>query len=98
MMILSSLTKEYLVVEVECSINPTSDTVQFAFTTGDNPIITDWISGSWEAGTTSPYTCKVLIGAGSSKVLTAGSYYVWVKITDSPEIPVRRLTEMLVIR
>ena len=95
---ISSLSVEYLHVDIECSVNPTSDTVSFAFmnTTGA-PTVSDWVSGSWDNTiTSSPYRAKCLIGTGG-KVLATGSYIIWVKVTDSPEIPVRKLSDTLVV-
>ena len=42
----------------------------------------DWRTGSWEDN-----TARILIGP-TALALTAGTYNVWVRITDSPEKPV----------
>lgn len=73
--------------------NPTVDTVQFAFMTGNtNPGTADWKAGSWDGTTPRPpgstYTAQCLVGPGGTTVLAAGTYAMWIKITDTPEIPV----------
>ena len=98
---ISSLSKEYVKVQIEAEkdgdqYNPTSDTVEFAFKdfTGDaDPESGDWAGGAWETdfGPPDVYYAKAMVGPGSSNVLAVGKYFVWVRITDSPEIPVRRV-------
>lgn len=70
------------------AFNPTVDTVQMAFTsTFREPVLADFNAGSWEtAGST--YYARCLVGPGGAVALAAGVWFVWVKITDSPEIPV----------
>jgi len=72
--------------------NPTSDTVQFAFTPSSAVAPSTWYSGSWETDTiggTTAYIAKVLVGPSGTFVPAANtSYVVWIKVTDSPEIPV----------
>ena len=46
------------------------------------PVTGDWKTGSWDGN-----TAKVLIGPGALP-LAPGNYKVWVKVTDSPEVPV----------
>ena len=90
---LSSATREFLRTQVTAQeagvvVNPTTDTVQFAFPSpGVAPSV--WISGSWETAG-SVYYARVLVGSGTT-ISAAGSYDVWVRITDSPEIPTRRI-------
>ncbi len=73
--------------------NPTGDTVQFAFmpTPTQVPQVSDWVSGSWDTDTTSvlyPYSAKCLVGPAGTITLGIGTYIIYVKITDNPEIPV----------
>ncbi len=88
---------EYVLVSVTANVNgapynPTVDSVQFAFPpAGSAP--TTWYAGSWDSNPvpgTSTYTAKCLVGPGGTTQLVAGSYAVYVKITDNPEIPVRQ--------
>jgi len=76
------------------SYNPTADTVQFAFmpTPTQVPQNSDWVSGSWDSVPSNvlyPYTAKCLVGPAGTITLGIGTYIIYVKITDSPEIPVR---------
>ena len=73
--------------------NPTSDTVQFAFmpTPTQVPGNSDWVSGSWDTSAASvlfPYSAKCLVGPSGAITLGIGTYIAYVKITDSPEVPV----------
>jgi hypothetical protein len=72
--------------------NPTSDTVQFAFMPQATqvPQNADLVSGAWETWTTDvlyPYRAKCLVGPGGTITLGIGTYIIYLKITDSPEIP-----------
>jgi hypothetical protein len=71
-------------------INPTSDTVQFAFMPpGTNPGSGDWHAGSWATTANGGYQAQCLVGPANGGVsLTVGTYVIWVKATDNPEIPV----------
>lgn len=92
----SSLSLQYVRYQVRATLlgadyNPTGDTVQFAFTDGSDPAA--WVAGAWETSTDpdtdqTSYVARCLIGPGSSNALTKGKWYAWVKITDSPEVPV----------
>ena len=96
-----ALSTEYVRLQVAATVggstyNPTADTVQFAFpTSGVQP--TTWYSGSWET-INGLYYARCLVGpTGGVTTLTAGTTYdVWVKITDSPEVPVRKLGQLIV--
>jgi hypothetical protein len=98
---LAALATEYLRYQVTATVagavyTPTSDVVQFAFpVTGAQP--STWLSGSWET-VGSNYFARVLVGpTGGVVTLTAGTTYdVWMKITDSPEIPVRLVGKLTV--
>jgi hypothetical protein len=91
---MSVLDLEYVEVPVAFTIqgvvqNPTADAVQLAFpSAGVDPVAGDWVTGSWEAGGP-PYVARALVGPGA-KVLGKGNYDVWVKVTDSPEVPVKK--------
>jgi hypothetical protein len=102
---LSSLSTDYIPVPVRATgntgkpINPTGDPVAFAFkAVGVNPGSGDWNSGSWDTYQPpgSKYVAKILIGPGSSVNPGVGTWIVWVKVTDSPEIPVRQAAELTI--
>ncbi len=101
---MSHLSLDYVQVPVSASqagtsYNPAGDAVQFAFAPGATyvPQSGDWVAGSWDTAPTNlifPYTAKCLVGTGGSTALTIGSYVTYVKITDSPEIPVEIVGEL----
>lgn len=94
----SALTLEYVPASVTVTVggnplNPTGDTVQFAFMPdGVNPGIGDWKTGSWDGMQPRPtgnaYLAQCLVGPGGTVALTPGVYTMWIKIVDSPEVPV----------
>lgn len=94
----SQLATEYILVPVAATkaglpYNPTSDTVQFAFmpTPTQVPQSGDWQTGAWDTDTANvlyPYTAKCLVGPSGTINLGIGTYIIYVKITDNPEIPV----------
>lgn len=87
-------------------VNPTSDTVQFAFlgpqsnSSQASELVptssTAYYAGSWPS--TSPvvnqpnsYTATILVGPnGGALSLSTGTYLMIVKVTDHPEVPVIR--------
>lgn len=102
--VVSSLTLEYVKVRVSFTknnvyTNPTGDVVQFAFpAVGVNPVT--WYSGSWETDTdtlgTTIYVARCNVGPSGTVALSAGTYDVWVKVTDNPEVPVVKVGELVV--
>jgi hypothetical protein len=98
----SDLSTEFIKVKVTATVNgnasydPTGDVVSFAFVTREaEPQGGDWVTGQWETetlvtpnGTVHIYRALGLIGP-TAKVLARGTYDVYVKIVDNPEIPVR---------
>jgi len=96
---ISSLSNEYIKVAVDFTVagvitDPTADVVQMAFLApGTDPTGPDWVTGSWESDTTivgHPIRYARVVVGPSGKVLVKGSYVVWVRVTDSPEIPVKQ--------
>lgn len=99
MLYVSALSTEYVLVKVKAVVNgseadPTADIVQMAFMPeGTQPALTDWHSGSWETDSTTvpaTYYARVLVGP-SVIPLTVQTLDAWVKISDNPEIPARRV-------
>jgi len=67
--------------------NPTGDTVQVGFSMSDAAPST-WQAADWVTNTNAnpvQYRARTLLTAGT---LAAGIWTMWVKITDSPEVPV----------
>jgi hypothetical protein len=95
----------YVRFQVKANVNgnpgydPTGDVVQFAFldilshSADDEPV--SWTNGSWETDTITgqnAYVAKILVGPAGSFVPTQGTnYWIWMKITDSPEVPVMQV-------
>lgn len=101
---ISASSIEYVRVPVSATasgsaVDPTADTVQMAFlATSAAPVSGDWKTASWETdATTTPDTYYARCLVGSAITLTAGTYTVWVKVTDSPETPVKRAGLLRVI-
>jgi hypothetical protein len=95
---ISAQSRQYVKVPVTAKlagavVNPTSDVVQMAFALMGGAAPGTWSSAAWETdSSTSPatYLARIMVGPGGTVALTAGIYDVWVKVTDSPEIPVLR--------
>jgi hypothetical protein len=86
---------EYIRVRVTVTkngvaFNPTSDVVKLAFTENDSLEGTEtWHTGSWETAG-GVYYARCLVGPSpGNTILTPGVWYVWVKVTDSPEVPIK---------
>jgi hypothetical protein len=85
---------EYATATITATHDLTGDTVEVALPlTGVDPVtwlaadvvsVTDLGNGTWRL------TYRLLLGPGGDITLTQGSTYDWlVRVTDSPEIPVR---------
>jgi hypothetical protein len=95
---MSHLATEYVLIPVASTrsglpYNPTGDVVQFAFmpTATQVPQSSDWQAGSWDTDTTSviyPYAAKCLVGPAGTITLGIGTYVIYVRIVDNPEVPV----------
>lgn len=90
----SVLSRQYVPVLVTAAAaTPTSDTVQMAFVASGDPQSGDWNAASWAPQENLPTTqgiAQCLVGPGGTIALETGTYTIWIKITDSPEIPVQR--------
>jgi hypothetical protein len=100
MLTLSALSKEWVKVPVQVTESgvgrdPTGDTVQMAFVAhGVNPGSSDWKAAAWETAD-GIYLARCLVGP-AAVVLAVGTYAVWVKVTDNPEVPVLRVGSLTV--
>lgn len=94
---ISSQSREYLRYWVKAKVNgldydPTADNVEFACpVAGGTPTV--WISGIWEEVEGSFFALG-LIGPGTGMTLSAGEYDVYIRITDSPEVPVKKVDRL----
>ena len=89
-------SREYAQASVRASVqgepyNPTADAVEFAFT-AESGRPTTWYPGGWDGTEPRPpgnaYIAHCLVGPGGTVELPAGTYTMWIRITDNPEIPV----------
>ncbi len=97
----SATSLEHVVAPVSAhrngaAVDPTGDTVAMAFIASPPetaaPTAGDWKSASWETNTAANpdlYEARCLVGPSGAITLTPGTWYVWVKITDSPEVPAK---------
>ena len=102
---ISSLTREFFRVPVAATengvqVDPTADTVEFAFETTKAAEPAAWVAGSWETDATGPdpvYFGRIEVGlAPAAFPLVDGEYWAWIKITDAPEIPIRQVAKVVV--
>lgn len=91
-----SISTEYARVRVTSDVNLSAQPVALAFTTSrtTEPDTGDWVTATWlgTAETTADgnYTraAGVLVGP-AGLVLAEGSWHVWWRVTDTPEVVAR---------
>lgn len=83
------------VVVSEDAVDPTSLVVEFALPL-EGVAPSTWVAGTWEIGGP-PYYAHVIAGVGQTLDPAAGTYDLWLRLTDTPEIPIR-LTGKVVVR
>lgn len=86
-----SLEEVPVLVSAPIGVNPTSDAVLMAFLAVPPPVqpqLADWQTADWLT-TSAPYTALCLVGPGGTITLIPGLWYVWLKITAAPEVPVK---------
>lgn len=95
---MSSVSLEYVRAKVEATengvqVDPTGGAAEFAFMSDNSePSGGDWETGSWETDPAGPtYYARILVGPSGDVTLADGKYKVWLRISDNPEIPVRRV-------
>lgn len=87
----TSLEEVPVNITVPVGVNPTSDSVYMAFLSTpppNQPTSGEWNAASWYVIGTQ-FTAICLVGPGGTIQLTQGLYYVWVKISASPEVPIK---------
>jgi hypothetical protein len=100
----SSLSSEFIRSRVDAKengvqVDPTGDAVSWAFETSKAAEPTSFTSGSWETDNTGPdpvYYARIQVGPGGAIVLTDDTYWVWLKVTDAPEVPVRQVGKLVI--
>lgn len=79
--------------------NPTAATAEIGFSADRETEPISWNAAGWETSETlrmpvggtiveSPYKATILFGSGAT-ALAAGLHAVWLRLTDSPEVPIR---------
>ena len=106
MIIRSALDTRYLAYPVDYVVggtiqNPSADPVAFAFMPNPpsaSPGVSDWHTGSWITTTSGIYAAQILLGpANGGYVLPVGTYNVWIRITDNPEVPVEQIDLLQIV-
>lgn len=96
---ISHLSLQYVGVPVKPLLltgqpfNPTADPVAMAFmpTAYQVPVLSDWKTAVWAVRSSNvlePYAAACLVGPGGTIQLGIGTYIIYLKVTDNPEIPV----------
>lgn len=103
----SILTLEYVKVPVQAlksgvPYDPTGDPVQMAFMPlGAEPSSGDWKTASWETANAGQanviHYARCLVGPSGDATPTVGQWVVWVKISDTPEVPVLQCGTLRVV-
>lgn len=78
------------------AIDPTSPAlaVEMAFPYAGQPAQT-WLEAGWESDGRGGWRARCLVGTGGTAELSAGRYDVWVRVTSSPEVPIRQSADTL---
>lgn len=86
-----SISVEYARVRLTADVTLDSQTIEMAFVSGytGEPASGDWHAATWLTPSGTARTAGVLIGTGGL-VLAEGTWSVWWRLTDSPEVPARR--------
>ena len=98
---LSHLATEYVSYTVVAKkagavVDPTVDAVAFAFTQNDDAPTT-WHTGSWDTYPDGSTVAKILIGPANSGVaLAVGQWIPWIRVIDSPEVPIVELPTLTI--
>lgn len=88
----TEMIQSLITVQSADGYDPTSDLVQWAFPPDTYPQTqpVTWYTGSWVTFPGPAYWAQCLIGpANGGVVLPAGRYQSRIKVTDSPEVPVK---------
>ena len=101
MISISVLSTQYVQLPVTATLdgapyNPAGDPVSFAFTpVGRKPAAGDWNGGTWVTLPSGAYMAQILVGPANFGIaLPVGSYQIWLRVTDNPEVPVQPADEL----
>lgn len=79
------------VTSVSGDYDPTTDTIAWAFTSANAyPAVSPsaWTDGEWITYPGDQWWAQILVGPAGAVTLATGTWQAWVKISDSPEVPV----------
>lgn len=85
------ISLEYARVNVTADEALGTQTVELAFMTSAPPAkpdTGDWQSATWLGAASTSNSAGVLVGPGALE-LPVGLYYVWFRVTSTPEVPAR---------
>ena len=90
---ISVLSLEFINVPVSIGgVEPETLGYELAFTTyGDETDPSEWHAATYADG-----SVRVLVGPSGAVELPVGEYMVWVRVTASPEIPVRQAGRIVI--
>lgn len=76
--------------------NISGDTYELSLGAYDTP--GTWFAPTVEIVTTSQVRVKALVGAGQTINPAPGTYWLWYRVTDTPEVDPERVDERIVIK
>ena len=92
---ISSQSTEYVQVPIQATIaglpaNPSGDAVALSFVPAGVNAPGTFNPGSWDVTAQGIFLAQCLVGPGAGGVVLApGTYQVWVRVTDNPEVPIK---------
>lgn len=78
---------EYVEATVTSDVTLDAQTVEFAILTAAPVDGTTWTAGAWTGTAGTTRIARILVGPGGTLDPGVGSYTVFVRVTDTPEIP-----------
>jgi len=88
------LSREYVYWDVTTENDILNATAEVALLmSGIDPVEIDWVAATILGDLTTGFTIRLLVsgtGNGGDIELAAGDFQAWIRITDTPERPVRR--------
>jgi hypothetical protein len=91
MLTMSRLTREFVHIDVgsDDDLTPTEASIAFV-AEGQLPTEGDWYAAELAPVSESEWRASVLVGPGADPGVTlpVGAYQTWVRLVDSPEMPV----------
>lgn len=86
-------SKEYLYADLTADVVLDNQPVEFGIAANVDAV-TAWMQGAWMGDPGETRSARVLLDGS----LAVGQYGVWVRITDTPEIPIVALGKLKIVR